>query len=106
MCRYLHLPRPYSYYVRHGYGIYGVRNKREAKALYDFCLKELSEEPIDKVREEIYHHTLALYKNNFETKPEELRADLLYCKCGHCDGVFTPYDIWAYVNEHAGWYWS
>lgn len=104
-----HFPHRYGWYIRRGYGVHAIRNKREAKALCDFCLKELARESdmtaLNATREEIYRNTLAIYKNNFETKPEELHADLLQCGCGRCSGVFAPYDIWKYTNEHANWYW-
>lgn len=109
--RKLRFPHPYSWYIRRGYGTHAIRNKREAKALYDFCAEQLVElctrrPECRQPRAEIYQHTMEIYRNNFEIKLENLSADLIWCECGHCSGVFAPYDIWQYTNEHSNWYWS
>jgi len=102
-----------AYYIRHGYGVYAIRNKREAKALYDFCAEQIVEmfgKPIDNPDEtsrmEIFKRTMDIYANNFLLKPEAMPTELIECHCGHCHKHFVPYDIWTYANEHANWYWS
>lgn len=102
-----------AYYIRHGYGVYAIRNKREAKALYDFCAEQIVEmfgKPIDNPDEisrvEIFKRTMDIYANNFISKPEAVSAELIECHCGHCHKYFAPYDIWTYANEHTNWYWS
>lgn len=100
-----------AYCIRHGYGVYAIRNKHEAKALYDFCAEqivELMDKPKDcqEPRLEIFKRTMDIYANNFMLKPEDMPTEPIECHCGHCHKYFMPYDIWAYANEHANFYWS
>lgn len=100
----------YSWFIERGYGVYAIRNKREAKALYRFCLDsiadahEAGDKNLDTTRNQVYENTIEIYRNNF-CDQNLYEQELIFCDCGHCDGVFLPYDIWAYTNNHAGWYW-
>ena len=104
-----HFPHRYSWYIRRGYGVYAIRNDREAKALYDFCKKQVAEMVEDNLtdnqRMKVYRMTMELYQNNFNHVGDEA-MELRCCDCGACDHFFAPYDIWDYANSHASWYWS
>ena len=95
-----------AYYIRHGYGLFPIRNRREAKALYEFCLEQLSEEDFCKLnpaKAEVFRNTVTLYHDDFD-EPFELHPSI-HCKCGCCNkqSYWTFYD---YVQDHCGWYWS
>ena len=94
-----------AYYIRNGYGLFPIRNKREAKALYKFCLEQLSDENFCKhnpAKAEVLSNTVTLYHNNFDV-PLELHPSIT-CQCGFCDHSFWNFE--DYVQEHCGWYWS
>lgn len=104
MFRYLHLPCPYSCRIRRE-GIRCVRNKREAKALYKFCLDRLADDhaTLSIERQEIFRHTMDLYK--YSLQYPHIDSLVVRCGCGRCDGVFLPWTFYEYVDEHAGAYW-
>lgn len=69
--------------IRRGVGLSPIRNKREEKALIEFCREQLKEEHIglNPKRKEIYETTVSHYE-----------------EYGFIDSV--------YVDDHIGWYWS
>lgn len=72
------------YRIRNGFGLSPIRNKREEKALIDFCRRQLEDElhmSYNRERKGIYEETISHYRTY-----------------GCIDG--------AYVEEHSGWYWS
>ena len=109
-----------TYRIRTGYGVFAIRNKREAKALYEFCREWLAERSgtreyeINRDRVEIFHNTIALYLHQFENRPGGEFS--LRCRCDRCRGETHEgrymgsgegyYNFYDYVNDHAGWYWS
>lgn len=62
--------RTEAYRIRHGWGLRPIRNKRELKALIDFCRQELKEPqyqknyPENKKAKEVYETTIELYEIN------------------------------------------
>lgn len=102
-------PHRYSWYIRRGYGVHAVRNKREAKALYDFCKDQIVEMEergnYDNPRMKVYKMTMEMYQSNFHPRHKD-PIEMVCCDCGTCEHFFAPYDIWDYANTHAGWYWS
>lgn len=102
------LPHRYSWYIRRGYGIHAIRNKREAKALYDFCNRRIAEleqeRKYDDPRLAVYKKTMEIYQNNFRDTGRQ--DELLCCDCGQCSNFYASYDIWQYANDHAGFYWD
>ena len=100
-----------AYYIRHGYGVFAIRNKREAKALYDFCAEQIVElfgrpPECQQPRLEIFKWTMDIYANNFMLEPDKIPTEPIKCHCGHCSGRYMPYDIWSYATDHAQFYWS
>lgn len=72
------------YRIRIGCGLSPIRNKREMKALIAFCKEQLVEEHMQKYntkKRDIFKETIRLY----DAKDIEL-----YC----------------YIDDHIGWYWS
>ena len=97
-----------AYYIRNGYGLFPIRNKREAKALYEFCLKQISDENFCRFnpqKAEVFKNTIILYHDEFDI-PFEL-SPALKCKCGQsvCEHI-SYHNFYWYVSEHCGWYWS
>ena len=73
------------YRIRIGCGLSPIRNKREMKALIDFCKNTLEEEYMQKYntkKRNILKKTIILYDNK--------------------DYVA----LYQYVDDHLGWYWS
>lgn len=98
----------YSWYIKRGYGVYAIRNKREAKALYDFCRQQVAEmeenQQQDNPKLKIYKKTMEIFQNNFRGIGSQ--EELTCCDCGQCSNLYAPYDIWQYANDHANWYWN
>lgn len=94
------LSEPYR--IRHGYGLSPIRNKRELRALYDFCKRELAERrefnvPYGK-RDWVFTVTVAMYER------EDVLTPLM-------DKRFNPEQrdyvtIYDFIEDHVGWYWS
>lgn len=92
-----------AYRIRHGFGIYPIRNKREARALYKFCEEQLKEEHLylddNKKRLEVYQAYINLYRASFMNLKDDYIPD-------------TTLDGWHYTNvydftqDYAGWFWS
>ena len=94
------------YRIRNGWGLSPLRNKRELKALVKFCddyingKTSLPGQPeLNPVRSEIYINTSLLSKG--------IRCEI---QCHHCDkgdGNIQVYtNIYDYIQNHCGWYWS
>ncbi len=101
----------YAYYIRHGYGVFAIRNKREAKALYNFCSEQIVEllgrQPeCQQPRLEVFEKTMDTYNNAFISKTPEKQVGLIKCHCGHCHGMYDSSDFWSYATDHARFYWS
>lgn len=72
------------YRIRTGFGLSPIRNKREEKALIDFCVEELKDTKhmnLNPDKRDVYKSTVVFYKDN---------------------GCIDHY----FVNENCGWYWS
>ena len=102
-----------TYRIRHGYGLEPIRNKREAKALYDFCQSWLDrtegteERDLNPERAEIYEHTIKLYE--YEFKGASLDDDFVHCHCPSCKNAGNGqrhYNFYDYIENHCAWYWD
>lgn len=91
----------YTYQVRHGWGVSCVRNRREARALYEFCLRWFLEgtAELNPQKSQVLSNTMALY---YGEQVQE-RYEWVVCECGECRKNY--YNFYDYVNDHCGWYW-
>jgi hypothetical protein len=96
-----------TYRIRHGYGVYPIRNKREAKALYQFCRQELKDWDDERChlnprRYEIYAHYIRLYRWAFEDKGDD---EYFTGKAVKKFGI-SAISVYDFARQYAGWFWS
>lgn len=92
------------YRIRNGWGIYPIRTKRECKALYDFCKRQIEESNPSISREKrlsIYRKYMEIYDLDLEACPP-----YVYCDCGECLPTHPYQNAIEYAQDHAGWFWS
>lgn len=106
---------PFEYRrIRQGYGIWPIRNKYEAKALYDFCKQQFQESSLDhielnKKRFRVYRAYMEVYDFEFNNAREFRNYKML--------DVNNPFTITINGEKHstntyclardlAGWFWS
>lgn len=74
-----------AYRIRHGYGLSPIRNKRELRALIEFCreeLKDVEHMKLNPERREAYEKTVKLYE----------------------EGEYG--ELYYYIKDHCAWYWN
>lgn len=100
--------------IRRGYGIWPIRNKHEAKALYEFCKQQFKEHSIEQIklnkkRFQIYRAYMEIYDFEYNNargwqhykmieigKPFKIKIDGEYC----------PTICFAFAQQFARWFWS
>lgn len=97
-----------SWRIRRGYGLEPIRNLREARALYEFCIQELAfrDQTADKNKTTVLMNTCTLYQ-----QLDSLTPDMeVICTCPRCKGVNKKgmhyNNFYDYVEDHCGWYWN
>lgn len=84
-----------AYRIRHGWGLSPIRNKREMKALVQFCKSELNEPymPHNPYKKQLFEATIALAEGKLEDLPLEFKKR-------------EYINISEIIREYTDWYWS
>jgi hypothetical protein len=97
------------YRIRNGFGLNAIRNEREAKALYDFCVNELADKrhmDLNPERCGVYEHYVELYQWTFmEMADKKYKLYKGYMKFLRGSRTSTS-NIYAFARDNAGWFWN
>jgi hypothetical protein len=100
--------------IRRGYGIWPIRNKHEAKALYEFCKQQFKERDIEQIklnkkRFQIYRAYMEVYDfefNNYKGFINYKIFDIHNPLTIVIDGEHYTASTYCLARDLAGWFWS
>lgn len=99
----MNIPHTEAYRIKKGYGLSPIRNKREMKALLEFCRNELKDKEQMKLnpdRKRIYATTLKLYD---QWVSDERYEPVKFKPVKQLTEYYEPH---TFINDHCEWYWN
>lgn len=87
--------------IRNGFGIWPIRNLREATALYNFCMNEINNRPVrerklNPERFQIYKEYCRLYRWTLGVRKQPIVER----------GGKSYINMYDFARDFAGWFWS